>query len=161
VPPTPLTATVRYTPPAQARKYYWVTTIATQASPSRAELNAGTDLSAEISDVNGFELSGDSADAPDLASQFVAQVPARITASDSEIVFYASNTSADVRTVLPRGTTGYVCILPEGDIATQKMEVWPAKVKSMFLDSSIEDPAKIHVQFSITKLPSQNVTIPT
>jgi hypothetical protein len=160
VPPTPLTATLRYTPPQQARKYYWVTTIATQATPSRGELNAGTDLSAEISDVNGFELTGDSADAPDLASQFVAQVPARITASDSEIVFYASSSSSDVRTVLPRGTTGFVCILPEGDITGQKMEVWPAKVKSMFLDSSIEDPAKVHVQFSITKLPSQNVTIP-
>jgi hypothetical protein len=160
VPPTPLSATLRYTPPQQGRKYYWVTTIATQATPTRGELNAGTDLTAEIAEVSGFELAGDSADAPDLASQFVAQVPARITASDSEIQFYASSTSSDVRSVLPRGTTGFVVILPEGDITGQKCEVWPAKVKSMFLDSSIEDPAKIHIQFSITKLPSQNVTIP-
>jgi hypothetical protein len=160
VPPSPLSATLRYTPPQQQRKYYWVTTIVAQASPTRAELNAGTDLSAEIAEVSGFELAGDSADAPDLASQFVAQVPARITASDSEIVFYASSNSSDVRSVLPRGTTGFVAILPEGDITGQKMEIWPAKVKSMFLDSSIEDPAKIHIQFSITKLPSQNVTIP-
>jgi hypothetical protein len=160
VPPSPLSATLRYTPPQQQRKYYWVTTIAAQASPTRGELNAGIDLSAEIAEVSGFELAGDSADAPDLASQFVAQVPARITASDSEIVFYASSNSSDVRSVLPRGTTGFVAILPEGDITGQKMEIWPAKVKSMFLDSSIEDPAKIHIQFSITKLPSQNVTIP-
>lgn len=160
MPPSPLSATLRYTPPQQQRKYYWVTTIAAQASPTRGELNAGIDLSAEIAEVSGFELAGASADAPDLASQFVAQVPARITASDSEIVFYASSTSSDVRSVLPRGTTGFVAILPEGDITGQKMEIWPAKVKSMFLDSSIEDPAKIHIQFSITKLPSQNVTIP-
>jgi hypothetical protein len=160
MPATPITATLRYTPPGR-RKYNWLTAVSGYpGAPTRAEINAGSDLSGEIKEVNGFELSGDSADAPDLAGGFVAQVPARVTASDSEIVFYASSNSTDIRTVLPRGTAGFVLVLPEGDVAGQKCEVWPATVKSMFLDGSVEDPAAVHVQFSITRLPIQNLTIP-
>lgn len=157
--PTPLTVTVRYTPPG-VRKYYFMTTASSYLTPTRGELNAGTDLTAEIAEVSGWQLAGNNADVPDLSTGFVAQVPARVTASDSEIVFYASSTSADVRTVLTRGTTGFIVILPEGDVTSQKMEVWPVKVKSMFIDGSIEDPGKVHVQFSITKIPAQNVVIP-
>lgn len=160
MPPSPLTATLRYTPPG-ARKYYWMTTASSYLTPTRAELNAGTDLTAEIAEVSGFTLKANSADVPDLSTGFVGQVPARVNAEDSEIVFWASSTSADARTVFPRGTTGYVVILPEGDVATQKMEIWPAKVSSMFVDSNMEDPAKVHVTFSITKIPAQNVAIPS
>jgi hypothetical protein len=159
MPPTPLTVTTRYTPPG-TRKYYFITAAVAYTAPTRAELNAGTDLTAEVESVSGFQLAGASADAPDLATGFVSQVPARVTASDSEIVFWASSTSADVRTVLTRGTAGYIVFLPEGDVTGQKMEVWPVKVKSMFIDGSIEDPAKVHVQFSVTKIPAQNVAIP-
>lgn len=157
---TPLNATTRYTPPG-VRQYNWVTSLSAYATPTRGEINGSTNLTAEIAEISGFELAGDSADAPDLSGGFVAQVAARVTASDCEIVFYASQNSNDVRTVLPRGTAGYLLIFPEGDVATQKMEIWPAKVKSMFVDQGIEDPGKIHIQFSITKLPVQNYTIPS
>lgn len=157
--PTPLTATTRYTPPGN-RKYYWITTAAAYATPTRAEINAGIDLTAEVESVSGFTLTGNTLDTPDLATGFVGQVPARVVAAASEIVFWASSTSADARTVFTRGTAGYVIFLPEGDIPTQKMEIWPAKVTSMFVDPSIEDAAKVHVQFSITKIPAQNATIP-
>ncbi len=160
MPPSPLTATTRYTPPG-VRKYYWITTASSYLTPTRAELNAGTDLTAEIAEVSGFTLSADTADTPDLASGFVSTVPARISAEDSEIVFWASSTSADARTVFPRGTAGYLVFMPEGDVATQKMEIWPVKVSSMFIDQGMEDPAKVHVQFSVTKVPAQNVTIPS
>src|SRR5262249_52318634 len=98
MPPSPLTATTRYTPPGN-RKYYFLTTAATYTSPTRSELNAGTDLTAEIESVSGFQLTGNNADAPDLSTGFVSQVPARVTAAASEIVFFASLTSSDVRTV--------------------------------------------------------------
>jgi hypothetical protein len=159
MPATPISSTLRYTPPGR-RKYNWLTTVANTSSPTRAEINAGLDLSAQVAEVTGFELAGDSADAADLGGGFVAQVPARVTASDSEIVFYASSNSNDIRSTLPRGTAGFLLILPEGDVAGQKCECWPATVKSMFLDQNIEDPAKVHVQFSITSQPTQNVTIP-
>jgi len=62
--------------------------------------------------------------------------------------------------VLPRDTVGYVVHLPEGDVTGQRMDVFPAKVASTSIDTPIEDPAKILVTFTITKIPAQNVTIP-
>jgi hypothetical protein len=159
MPATPITTSLRYTPPGR-RKYNWLTSCANTSSPTRAEINAGVDLSPQLAEVNGFELSGDSADAPDLGGGFVAQVAGRVNASDCEVLMYASSNSTDARTVLPRGTAGFMLVLPEGDVPGQKCEVWPATVKSMFLDGNIEDPAKIHVQLSITSQPTQNVTIP-
>jgi hypothetical protein len=159
MPPTPLTATVRYIPPG-TRKVYWVTTIATYTSPTRAELNAGTDLSAEIAEMSGFTVTSDSVDTPDLSTRFTAKIPGRITADDSSISFYASSTSSDVRTVLPRDTAGFVVILPEGDVTGQKMDIFPAKVASTAVDTAMEDPAKINIQFTVTRVPALNVTIP-
>ena len=157
--PTPLTATSRYIPPG-TRKFYWVTTIATQASPTRAELNAGIDLTNEIAEIAGFSVTSASTEVPDLSGRFTGKIPGRIVADDSSMSFWASSTSADARSVLPRDTAGFMVVLPEGDIPTQKMDVWPAKVSSCVVDTAIEDPAKINVAFTITKVPSQNVTIP-
>lgn len=157
--PPKLTATSRYFPPG-TRKYYWLTAVAAQASPTRAEMNAGTDLSDEVADVAGFTVTSDQIEVPDLSGRFAAKIPGRITADDSSITFYASVTSADVRAVLPRDTTGFMLILPEGDVPTQKMDVFPAKVAAASIDPSIADPGRVVVSFSITKAPSQNVTIP-
>ena len=157
--PPKLTATSRYVPEG-TRKIYWVPTIATQASPTRAEINAGTDLSDEIAEMSGFTVSSAQADVPDMASRFAAKIPGRINADDSSIRFYASSTSNDVRLVLPRDTAGYVICLWEGDVPTQKMDVFPVKVGAAIPQTGIEDPGSIEIQFTITKIPSQNCTIP-
>jgi hypothetical protein len=157
--PPKLNVTSRYVSEG-TRKIYFVTTIATQASPSRAEINAGTDLTEEIAEMSGFAVSSDQAEVPDMASRFTGKIPGRITADDSSIRFYASSNSNDVRTVLPRDTAGFVLTLWEGDVPTQKMDVWPVKVGSAAVQPTIDDPASILVQFTITKIPSQNVTIP-
>lgn len=160
MPPTPLTATVRYIPPG-TRRLYWLTTIASYATAvTRAEINAGIDLTNEIASMSGFTVNSASTDTPDLSTRFTAKIPGRITADDSSISFYASSTSADVRTVLPRDTAGYLCILPEGDVPTQKMDVFPAKVSSTAVDTTMEDPAQINVQFTITRIPALNLVIP-
>jgi hypothetical protein len=160
VAPTPLTATVRYIPPG-TRKVYWLTTIASYATAvTRAEINAGIDLTNEIAEMSGFAVTSASTDTPDLATRFTAKIPGRITADDSSISFYASSTSADVRTVLPRDTAGYVIILPEGDVPTQKMDVYPAKVASTAVDTAMEDPEKINVAFTVTRIPALNLVIP-
>ena len=158
--PTPLTATLRYIPPG-TRRVYWITTIASYATAvTRAEINAGIDLTNEIASMSGFTVNSASTDTPDLSTRFTAKIPGRITADDSSISFYASSTSADVRTVLPRDTAGFVIILPEGDVPTQKMDVFPAKVSSTAVDTTMEDPAQVNVQFTITRIPALNLVIP-
>ena len=157
--PTKLNVTTRYIPPG-SRKYYYVPTIATQSSPTRSEMNAGTDLSDQIADVSGFTVTSDQVETPDLASRFTGKIPGRITADDSSLTFYASSNSNDVRLVLPRDTSGFIIVLPEGDIPTQRMDVFPVKVSATAVDGSVEDPGRVIVNFSITSIPSQNVVIP-
>jgi len=157
--PPKLIPTSRYVPEG-TRKVYFVPTIATQASPTRAEMNAGTDLSDEIAEMNGFTVTSDQIEVPDMASRFTGKIPARILADDSSIRLYASVTSNDVRTVLPRDTAGFIICLWEGDVPTQKMDVFPVKVGAASVQSGISDPGSILVAFTITKIPTLNVTIP-
>jgi hypothetical protein len=159
MPPTPLTATVRYIPPG-TRKIYWVTTIANYLAPSRGELNAGIDLSAEVAAIQGFSVTSATVDTPDLSTRYTAKIPGRITADNSSLDFYATNTSSDVRTVLPRDTAGYVVFLWEGDVTGQRMDVFPAKVTVSALDGNMEEPQKVNVEFAITRIPASNVVIP-
>ena len=160
MPPSPLTATVRYVPPG-TRKIYWITTIANYLSPTRGELNAGVDLTAEVAGISGFTTTSNTADVPDLSTRFTAKVPARITADNSSMDFYASTTSSDVRTVLPRDTAGFMIFLWEGDNSgTNKMDVFPAKVTTETLAGDMENPQQVHIEFAITKIPALNVTIP-
>lgn len=161
MPPTPLNPTTgnRYIPPG-TRKIYWVTTIATYTAPTRAELNAGIDLSAEVAAVNGFTVTSGTVPTPDLSSRFVSEIPGTITAPSSQLSFYASNTSNDVRTVLPRDTVGFVVLLWEGDVTGQRCDVFPVKVTASAPNGSMTNPEQIDVSFSVTKVPANNVVIP-
>lgn len=157
--PSALTATVRGVPEG-TRKIYWVPTIATQASPTRAELNAGIDLTTEIAEMGGFTVSSETEDVPDLSSRYVGKVPSRITSPDSTIRFYTSSNSNDVRASLVRDQAGFIVCLWDGDVGGQKMDVFPVKIASVSVQTSISDPASVEYAFSITKVPSQYVSIP-
>ncbi|MFI6249049.1 hypothetical protein [Streptomyces sp. NPDC051016] len=156
---TPISASSRYIPPG-TRQYYFVPSIASISSPSRPELDAGTDLTGEIADVSGFQTTSESTDTPDLGTRFVPKIPGRISADDSSITMYASSDSDDVRQLLPRDTAGFIVQFPEGDVAGQTCDVFPVKVASAPKMTDIEEPAKIEVQFTITAEPAENVTVP-
>ena len=95
-----------------------------------------------------------------LATRFTAKIPGRITADDSSLSFYASSTSSDVRTILPRDTSGFAVFLWEGDVTGQRMDVFPAKVTTESVDGNMEDPQQVNIGFAITKIPALNVVIP-
>ncbi|MGW1000479.1 phage tail tube protein [Streptomyces sp. NPDC002520] len=159
MPATPISATTRYIPPGTTR-YYWVASISNYLSPTRTELNAGSDLTAEVQAVSGFATNSDQQDTPDLGSRFVSKIPGRITADDSSITLYASANSSDARTLMPRDTAGYIVILPEGDVTGQKMDVFPVKVTGVPKSRDVENPATMTFQYAITKIPAENITIP-
>ena len=156
---TPIAATSRYIPPGTTH-YYWVASIANKSAPTRAELDAGVDLTNEIADVNGFSTQSEQKETPDLGSRFVGKIPGRISADDSSITMYMSSTSNDVRSLLPRDTAGFIVAFPEGDIAGRKMDVFPVKVSGQPKKRDMEDAATIEIQFSITSIPAENVTVP-
>jgi hypothetical protein len=162
VPATAITASVRYFRPGLS-KVYWVRTIATYTTPTRSELNAGTDLSPEVAEIGGFSVTSDSVDAPDLLNRFVSKIPGRITAEDSSINFYASSTGfTDARSVMPQDTTGYLVFLDGGDVSTTgRMDVWPVTVASVSKLRAMEDPAQVAITYTPTRNPAQDVVIPT
>ena len=155
----PLAATTRYI--AQSvRKYYWVPTIASVSAPTRAELNAGTDLTGQVFAVSGFDNPVTLVDAPDFANRFIAQVAGPIKPSNSMITLYQSTSSADVRTLLTRDLTGYIVILMEGDVTGRKMDVFPVVIAAATKQETIGDPAKIEIQFGISAQPQVDLVIP-
>lgn len=161
----PITPTAghRYIPPGK-RQYYWVITIADYTAPTRTELDAGNDLSAEVASISGFSVTSESVDAPDLASRYTSKVPGMTTAEDSAINLYISDTGEDARTLLVRDTDGYVVVFPSGDddgaSGTKLMGVFPATVSSQALQPEFDSPAQVAVSFTITDEPAQNVLIP-
>jgi hypothetical protein len=161
MPPTKLAASSRFIRPG-VTKVYWVVTIATQATPTRSELNAGSDLSDEVAEINGFQVVAESVDTPDLSGRFVPKIPGRINAEDSSINFYASSTGFnDARSVLVLDSQGYVVIMDGGDVSTTgRMDVYKCKVASHGKIRTLEDPAQTQANFTILVQPSENVVIP-
>jgi len=156
---TPITQATRYFAPGIS-KVLFVPTIANPASPTRAELDAGTDLSGETNAIDGWTVTADTADTPDLVSTFVGKLPTTTSADDSSITFYSSQDGQDVRSLLPRGTRGFVVWMDEGDDPSLTMDVFPVMVSSNAKQRSMSDPALIQVMFVVTREPSENVTIP-
>lgn len=156
-----LATSVRYFRP-ETTKVKWATTLATYATPTRAEITAATELSGEIAEITGFNVVAESIDTPDLANRFVSKIPGRITAEDSSINFYASSTGfTDARSVLPRNTTGFLIFMDGGDVTTTgRMDIWPCTVASVGILRGLEDPAMQQVTFTPTRVPAENVVIP-
>jgi hypothetical protein len=156
---TPIAASSRYIPEGVTH-YYFVTTIATYTAPTRGELNAGTDLTPEIASTGDWGITSAAVDTPDLATLFTSQIPGKISVASSTIDMYADSTSADVRTLLPRGTTGYIVKFPEGDVTGRKMDVFPVKVGSQAKPTNLGNPSVIQLSFYVTKIPAENVAVP-
>lgn len=161
--PTPLlTASTRYTDQPITR-VYWVPSIAaTNLTPTRAELNAGTDITNELNDLSGWNITGEQIDTQSMGEAFRSRIPGSISADDSDLTFYASRTGADIRALTPRGTSGNIAWMDGGDTAGQKMEVYPVTVTSVALirTATGQEATKIRVMYSITRQPGQSLTIP-
>lgn len=157
--PTALTPTKRFIRPG-ITKVYFLTTAANYKALTKAELDAGTDLTPDISDVAGWDVTSTMTDVPDWGSRYTSKVSGLITSSDSSISFYADQTGADVRSLLPRDTTGFIVWMDGGEVIGQPMDVFPVTVAALGKLRTSADPAKIQVDFAITSEPSEDQAIP-
>lgn len=156
---TPLGASTRYYPPG-TRQVYWLPAVGDVTAPSRAELDAGIDLTGEIAAMAGFSVSSATVSVPDLKSRFAPDIPGQITAQSSSITLYASEDSDDIRQILPRDTAGFVAILWEGDHPGRFMDVFPVTVTAAPKDVTMTNAGQITVDFAITSDPAENVVVP-
>lgn len=159
--PTPqITASTRYFD-VGTTKVYFLPAVANIETPTRTEMDAGTDLSREIAEIDGWSVSSSQIQVPDFATRFTAQIAGRIEAADSSLTFYASENSTDVRSLLPRDTDGFVLWLDGGDTPGNKMDVYPVTVTSVSkMRSAGAEAARIQVGFSITREPAEDITVP-
>lgn len=145
-------------------KTFWVPSIADLAAMTRAELTAGTDLSNFIAAVNGFSESADNVDTPDMGHRFTSSIPGPTSVGDSSLAFYEDQVSAALESLLPINATGFVVILPKGDVAAPAgvYSAFPVRVSSQAPDYGLDNnAAQFTVSFSVTDEPVLNKPLPT
>lgn len=160
--PEPVNTALRYIHPETA-VVYWVPEIEDVNAPTRLELEHedAVDLTREIADAPGWGVSANRVAVPDLGFRFTSRISGRIDPEDSQMVFYASEDTEDIRDVLSRGDRGHVVIMHGGDVVGQKMDVYPVQVVSLSKPLNVAgDPAQITVDFAVTGMPGEDVEIP-
>jgi hypothetical protein len=156
---TPITTSNRYYRQGIS-KVLWLPTVATLSAPSRAEINAGTDLSPEISASSGWEVTGNTEDTSALGSAFIGKVPSTTTAGDSSLTFYSDSTSVDVRSLLVRNANGFIVWMDEGDVVGYLMDIFPVRVTGVPKQRDISSVSTIMVNFATLREPAENIAIP-
>lgn len=161
MPATPIAPVNRYWPTGTTR-WLWVPTMADYRSPTRAELDAGTDLTGELAATEGWNTTGEQIQTPDGASRFTATIPGAITAEDSSLTLYADPTGEDVRELMPRDAEGFIVRMLGGDAPGRKMDIFPVRVTTVSKLANVgeSEAARIQVQFAITREPAEDVEIP-
>lgn len=141
---------------------YWVPTIASPASPTRLELDAGINLSKQIMETDGWVVESENIETPDLATEFTGSIPGSTSADDSSLTMYSDKNGDDIRALLPRGTDGYIVWLHGGDVpGNATMDVFPVRVGSRGKNITLDDDASsIQVSFFITDEPQEDLVIP-
>ncbi len=131
------------------------------ASPTRAEINAGTNLTSDLAGINGFKISNSPISTPDLSTTFTTQMDGPDETDASSITFYDQDNATTIRTALAKGSAGYLLLFPYGDSVGKRVEVWGAKSTGVNDEWSLDaNAARFEVGFAITRLPAQNGTTP-
>lgn len=146
-------------------KILWLKNIAAATRiPTRAEISApnSTDLTEAMSDVDGWSLTNESIETPDMASTFSSSIPGNDKADNSSITFYEDQLSDAVETLLPKGAVGYVVFLRKGDIPGSKsLDSFPVQVASRTPQYNAgNEAAKFQAVFSITSPPTLDAAVP-
>lgn len=145
----PATALQALTPyvPWGTRKFYWVDTIANLTAPSRTELNAGTDLTPQVTEAAGWSRTGTTVDSQSFVGPAI-KLAGPSTLEDSSLTMRLSKTGTDIRDVVEFGDSGYVVVFPDGDTAGRTMDVFQVTVTGDPKSQGATDAATVEVQFA-------------
>jgi hypothetical protein len=145
------------------RRIYIVASIANPASPTRAELTAGTDVSQNVTAMSGWAPNQNFANRSVIGSAIVGQISGTANFPAQSLSFESGQNSVDVRSLLvwtQPPTATFVVILPEGDIAGQKMNVFKVLIGVVAPQNVFGDTeAQIDVAFGVLSA-NMGVAIP-
>jgi hypothetical protein len=156
---TPITASTRYFLPGTTKVYLLDTVADMTTGPSRAELDAGLDISEEVAAITGWAISGATVPTPDLGKRFTPQVSGRLTAADSGLTCWADKTGVDIRAEVAIDDEKFVVFLDGGDVTGSPMDVYQTTCLSVGKLREIEGAGRIDVQFSIRDY-AENLAVP-
>jgi hypothetical protein len=129
------------------------------AGPTRLELNAGTDVSDEVSSISGWMITSESVPTPDLGKRFVSSVTGRLTAASSGLQFWADKAGVDIRELLVIDQETHIVFLDGGDVENNPMDVFKVTVASVGKLREIEGAGRIDTSYTIRDF-AENLTVP-
>lgn len=145
-------------------KIFWLASVEAPKWLKRVELCApnATELSHAISDVEGWALTNEPIETPDMATTFTSSIPGEDKAESSNLTFYEDRVSNEIESLLPKDAIGYVVFLRKGDIpGSQSVDVFPVQVASRSAQYATgNEAAKFQVTFTITEPPALDVAVP-
>ena len=154
-----ISASTRYFLPGTTKVLILPAVANLATGPTRAEINAGLDVSEEVAAISGFMISSDNVPTPDLGKRFVKQVTGRLTAADSSITFWSDKTGADIRDHLAIDQETFVAFLDGGDVTGSPMDTYKVTVSSVGKPREIEGAGRLETKFSIRDY-SENLAVP-
>lgn len=162
------TAVAKPTPyfgPARTKLVLFASAITDQTTgvPTRAEIDAGSELSAAMGGpgLEGGQSSATSQDVPNWSSLDQDKIPGFNSLSDLTITFNADQAGADPRTAFAKGATVNFARMDTGDVPTRKMTTYFATVASKDLQIPSSGPAQYVIGLIPNKPPFRDVTIPS
>ncbi|MEV0149109.1 MULTISPECIES: hypothetical protein [unclassified Nonomuraea] len=159
MPATPIAAVTRYYPKGNL-KWIFCPNVANKNAITRAEINAGTDISKQVASWDGWTTTSNFVATPDVNSRFTGKIPGSIDAEDSTLTIYLDPSGNDARTLMPRDTTGCMVRMDAGDVPGRKCDVFPIAVGSVGKPFEDDEAVKAVFSFAITDEPGENVIIP-
>lgn len=143
-------------------KVWFVPAITDLTAMTTAEQTAGTELTPQLAEVNGFSFTNNPISTPDMDNQFVSQVTGEDTADQSSMTFYEDDGGADaIQTLLAKGTTGFIVFFYAGTAGASPAsgddyEAWPVTVSAApRMYSAGNEAAQYRVDFAITAVPDE------
>lgn len=140
-------------------KVFFLDTLAIVNAATPTEIGAGTELTEQLAEMNGFTFSNSPIQTPDMDTTFTSQIGGEDTAADSSMGFYELDDSATLQDDLAKNTDGYVIIFPigfaGGSVADDDTyEAWPVTITSNARTYTVNNEAAMYsVSFSITDPP--------
>lgn len=136
---------------AGTTQIYWVGAIAAPAAPTRAELDAGWDLSWEVADTGGWLATPTYNDTTRFSATNATSKPGILGTDGTSLMMYADRAGDDIRSLLAKGTSGFIVVFHGGDVAGRLMDVWPVQVACLWQPVKVgDDPAQIPIDFAVT-----------
>lgn len=130
--------------------------------PTRAELTGGEEFSEQIAAMDGWTVTNNEIETPNMADTYDSTIPGSDKADSSSFTFYEDEDTATTEATFAKGTEGFVVILRKGDVpASTSMDVFPIRVASQSPQYTAENQAaQFVVTCSITSRPVQGAAVP-